>query len=423
MNYIFDNLYTIIPDEDKYIIYCGNLRKAMRLGYSKMYLYKTIVENQSLMLLDEMLLHYGISKEDYESFIRFLLKKKIIFESNDEYIKEDYRHNYKKIVDRCSLLKAYLHVTQRCNLNCYYCYNKKNINSGRKELSATEWKKVIKDLYKEGVRDFVITGGEPTIRNDLVEILACIPKGCKVNVLTNGTLLIGDKLELLNYVDEVIVSLDSLENNNNDSNRQNSTNYNVIANIESLSEEQRKKIVVRSVITKNNVDDINKLKNYVQDVLKIKYITTGYLPNSEKEFSEFIPVKNEVRYKLKMNDLISCGACSVEIALDSNGDIYPCQSLIKPEFKIGNITDDDWQRKIREKKENEFHLGNINEIEKCKDCVYKYFCGNGCRAITYNIFHDLNRCNDYFCEFYKEKAVSDIKKLFVNEDMNNVNDQ
>ena len=86
MKYIFDNLYTIIPDNEKYIVYCGNLRKALRLSYSKMYIYKTIVENQSLMKTEEMLSRYGISKEEYESFVKKMLEKKIFFVSDEEFI-------------------------------------------------------------------------------------------------------------------------------------------------------------------------------------------------------------------------------------------------------------------------------------------------------------------------------------------------
>ena len=414
MKYVFDSLYTIIPDNKKYIVYCGNLRKAIKLSYTKMYLYKTIVENQYLMSTEKMLSEYGISKKDYESFINQMVERKIIFTSKKDFDKEDFGHRYKKLVDKNKLMRVYLHVTQKCNLKCYYCYNKRNLNSDRRELSADEWKKVIFDLYSGGVREFVITGGEPTIRNDLEEILSSIPNDCNVSVLTNGTLLKGSKLKILQYASEVIVSLDSLEKKNNDSNRKNSSNYNVISNIENISDNQKKKIVVRSVITKNNVKDVVELRNYVKNKLNIKYITTGYLPNSKMEYDEFIPIKNEVNYNLKMNNLISCGACLAEIAVDCNGDIYPCQSMVKPEFCLGNILEKNWRNKIKEKKEKIFPNANINEIEKCKECVYKYFCGNGCKAITYNIYHNINCCNYFFCEFYKENARNDIKKLFNN---------
>ena len=40
------------------------------------------------------------------------------------------------------------------------------------------------------------------------------------------------------------------------------------------------------------------------------------------------------------------------------------------------------------------------------------FCKGGNNYSIYNIYYDINRCNDFFCEFYKEKANSDIKKLF-----------
>lgn len=412
MIYFNDKLYTIIPDNDKYIIYCGNLRKAIRLSYSKMYLYKTIVENQSLMPLEIMLSKFKIKRDDYNDLVEQMLEKKIFFTDFDDFQKEDFGHRYKVVTEERKLEKVYLHVTQRCNLNCYYCYNRKNLNTGRKEFGTDEWKSVIGKLYEEGIKEFVITGGEPTIRDDLEEILSFIPKDCKISILTNGTLLTDEKVKIFQYADEVIVSLDSMERDNNDSNRENSVKYNVLSNIDRLNESQRSKLIVRTVITKNNIGDIASLKKYVQENLGVRYITSGYLPNSSNECEEFIPLENEVQYKVKMNNLIACGAGLVEIAIDSNGDIYPCQSLIKPEFRLGNMSDVNWKKKIQEKSENILQPLNINEIEKCKDCVYKYFCGTGCRAVTYNIFKEINRCNDFFCEFYKQKAVSDIRKLF-----------
>ena len=414
MIYYSDPLYTIIPDKGKYILYCGNLRKAIRLSYSKMYLYKTIVENQNKMSLDTMFECYQIDPKDYEDFTEQMVQKKIFFIRKEDFQKEDFCHRYNKLSCDHELRVAYLHVTQRCNLNCYYCYNKKNINSRREELSTEEWKSAIDKLYGKGVRTFVFTGGEPTLRTDLEEILMSVPADCKVNVLTNGTLLKNEVKRIFRYANEIIVSLDSAIAENNDRNRENSAHYNVFSNIDGLDKEQKRKLTVRTVITKYNVNDIESLRERMRE-MGVRYVTSGYLPNSSKEWDEFIPPQNEFSNGSSKQKIVECGAGKSEIAIDSNGDIYPCQSLIKPGFILGNIKNENWWRQMREKAETVIPQRDINSIEKCRDCVYKYFCGNGCKAITFNLYQQLERCNDFFCEFYKQKAIADIKNLFQKE--------
>ncbi len=58
--------------------------------------------------------------------------------------------------------------TQRCNLSCLHCLNSKDKYG--KELSTNESKKMIKELAEYGVKELVITGGEPTLRKDLKEL-------------------------------------------------------------------------------------------------------------------------------------------------------------------------------------------------------------------------------------------------------------
>jgi len=88
---------------------------------------------------------------------------------------------YKKIV---------FDVTTRCNLNCPVCY-RSNIK-GFREPSIDEIKEVV-SRYPRTL--FLISGGEPTIRDDLPEIIKIFSERTKVILLTNGIKL-RDKLYL-----------------------------------------------------------------------------------------------------------------------------------------------------------------------------------------------------------------------------------
>jgi MoaA/NifB/PqqE/SkfB family radical SAM enzyme len=54
-------------------------------------------------------------------------------------------------------------ITDKCNLNCFYCESK---NSGRYHFSFDQAKKTIRDAYKRGHRSLYFTGGEPMIWED-----------------------------------------------------------------------------------------------------------------------------------------------------------------------------------------------------------------------------------------------------------------
>ena len=81
-------------------------------------------------------------------------------------------------------------VTYRCQCNCVHCSAEIKINPNLKELTTDEWKKVIDDSCQIGIYNHVITGGEPTLRPDLPEIIAHITpeKGTSL-MFTNGMLL------------------------------------------------------------------------------------------------------------------------------------------------------------------------------------------------------------------------------------------
>lgn len=84
-------------------------------------------------------------------------------------------------------------VTPRCNLKCLHCYNvwKDGFAYAEEELSTQQALELIKKAIKEsGCRQFTFTGGEPTLRDDLEELVTCAALGCKnVTLITNGTLL------------------------------------------------------------------------------------------------------------------------------------------------------------------------------------------------------------------------------------------
>ena len=107
-------------------------------------------------------------------------------------------------------------VTDRCNLRCVYCMPETGMRMAAHEelLSFEEIERVCRILADIGIRKVKLTGGEPLVRKDFVELVGRIKaiEGIdKVTVTTNGVLLEDLMDDLAEAgIDGINISLDSL---------------------------------------------------------------------------------------------------------------------------------------------------------------------------------------------------------------------
>src|SRR4051812_42621951 len=86
-------------------------------------------------------------------------------------------------------------ITHRCPLQCPYCSNPVELERGGSELTTAEWKKVLTELAEIGVLQIHFSGGEPTARKDLVELIRhATDAGLYSNLITSAVLLTREKL-------------------------------------------------------------------------------------------------------------------------------------------------------------------------------------------------------------------------------------
>ena len=80
-------------------------------------------------------------------------------------------------------------LTQRCNFNCFFCHHEGEHDSGD-ELTVDEVVRIVKLAASQGVRKVKLTGGEPLVRKDIVEIVERIsPYVDEVSMTTNASKL------------------------------------------------------------------------------------------------------------------------------------------------------------------------------------------------------------------------------------------
>jgi len=101
-------------------------------------------------------------------------------------------------------------LTPQCNLSCFYCHREGEDAPGS-PLTAAEIAEVLRVAAGFGIRSVKFTGGEPTLRPDLAEIIRSVPAGMESSMTTNGTLLAGIAADLKEAgLRRVNVSIDSL---------------------------------------------------------------------------------------------------------------------------------------------------------------------------------------------------------------------
>ena len=78
-------------------------------------------------------------------------------------------------------------ITHRCPLHCVYCSNPLELAAASSELSTKEWVDVFQQAGKLGMLHAHFTGGEPLVRSDLTELIACArAAGLYTNLITSG---------------------------------------------------------------------------------------------------------------------------------------------------------------------------------------------------------------------------------------------
>lgn len=110
------------------------------------------------------------------------------------------------------ILSLRITLTNRCNVNCIYCHHD-GMRSSKNEMTPDEIYKICQIAKKIGVRKIRLSGGEPLIRKDIVEIVSKINSiGFNdISITTNGILLEKYAKDLKEAgLDRVNVSLDTL---------------------------------------------------------------------------------------------------------------------------------------------------------------------------------------------------------------------
>lgn len=217
---------------------------------------------------------------------------------------------------------------RRCNLRCAHCYShSKDIEYGG-ELSTEEGMKLIDDLAAFGAPVMLFSGGEPTMRPDLYDLVKhAVSLGMRAVISTNGT-LIGDEMasrlkELgLSYVG---VSLDGLRETNDKFRGKPGAFDAALAGIEACKK-YGIKVGLRFTINKRNVHDIGGIFDLLEtaDIPRVCFYHLVYAGRGTKLVEEDLSREESRR--------------AVDLIIDRTADLHS-RGLDKEVLTVDNHCD------------------------------------------------------------------------------------
>ncbi|MCX7626349.1 MAG: radical SAM protein, partial [Candidatus Sumerlaeaceae bacterium] len=156
--------------------------------------------------------------------------------------------------------------TRTCNLRCVHCYYAAEPEPSPNELSSEEARRFVDDLAAFRVPVLLISGGEPLVRRDILEIAAyAVQKGIRVTLSTNGTLLTRDIVRRLKNigVGYVGISFDGVGSVHDYFRARDGAFAAALSGVR-LCLEEGQKVGVRFTMSRHNRDELPRIFDFIE---------------------------------------------------------------------------------------------------------------------------------------------------------------
>jgi radical SAM protein with 4Fe4S-binding SPASM domain len=300
-------------------------------------------------------------------------------------------------------------LTYRCNLKCAFCYAGCNCTSREMhELDTGAMKKVLDCIKHDAkVPSVSFTGGEPTLRTDLVELIAYARQiGLRVNLISNGTRIIPEYAEELRHagLNSVQISIEGPDAATHDNLTSVAGSFEkTIAGIGNMAETG---IYTQTNTTLNaaNVAVAEQIVDLIHDLGMERFAMNMLTPSGSASVNSHLYLTyteiGEIVRKIKrranqlgveflwysptpychFNPILeglgnkSCAACDGLLSVDPQGNILPCSSF---DSGVGNLLEDSFKT-IWHSAQATFWRSKDYAPSECNGCDSFVACAGAC---------------------------------------------
>ena len=347
------------------------------------------------------------------------------------FIKKDFSHFFERPT------KVQIDITNKCNFNCEYCYNKNNDFLKELELDDDQLLTLVDKIVDE-LNPVVISfsGGEALLRKDV--LIKAIDKLKDKDIdswLTTNASLLNTKtiIELKEAgLNKIFTNIDSEDQNVHDLLRGKEGAFSKSIDIirELVSTFGSDNVITTLVVTKQNYKSVVPMAKLSKKLGVNKCHLLDFIPISKESQNlmlskdEWLELKNDINSsniqkgiglqlchaflfmsnEYQKMDFPFCMAGRFTMIITASGHIVPCNHIKKREFYCGHALNDNlleiWQNSEILKK---FRYYDCSD-KGCKTCKKFRKCAGGCKAMSYMINGSCFE-KDPYCEEFTSYAI------------------
>lgn len=300
-------------------------------------------------------------------------------------------------------------TTNACNLYCEHCYRDAGARA-EDELNTAEGKNLIEEIARAGFKIMIFSGGEPLLREDILELVAYAHnQGLRPVFGTNGTLLTGTMAAKLKEAGALAmgISLDSVDSDKHDRFRSSPGAWQAAADGMAACRSVGLPFQIHTTVVDWNYDEVEKITDFAVAAGAMAHhifflVPTGRAVNIEAEtlraeqyeqlLHRIMRKQQEVKIELKptcapqftriaremgltTRFTRGCLAGTAYCIISPRGIVQPCAYLNLP---LGNVREIPFSEIWRDH-EVLTRLRTMDYGGGCGTCDYRRICG-GCRA-------------------------------------------
>lgn len=307
-------------------------------------------------------------------------------------------------------IRLHINATEKCNLRCIHCAVT-NKPAPPDALSTAEIYRLVDELSPANDDSLALSGGEPLLRGDALDILRYASQRVRTALGTNATLIDEDTAAALSELDlNIQISLDGASPAIHDRIRGKGTFDKTMHAVDMLRRHGfAGELGFSMTVMRPNMADVPNMIDLAERIeVGLRLTPLQKLGRADASWAE-ISLKAEDCAQLHsyiyrerthtdrktaidgglqgfIFDVPKRGVwCSIGIsaAVDPEGNVHPCSLLMTPEFRLGNVKQASLRQIMASSRLQELErscAARKTLIEKCAHCHWRNFCQASCPA-------------------------------------------